>query len=76
MTQPTTAARTALYSQLMWPAWNPRSESHGTSREQAEQLLNAYRAAVLREAADWLHSIGEREAAHQLRRMAGEETSR
>ncbi|WP_327160505.1 hypothetical protein [Streptomyces zaomyceticus] len=41
----------------------------------ANQLLDADRAAVLREAADWLHSIGEREAAHQLRRMAEEARS-
>ncbi|MFE5591478.1 hypothetical protein [Streptomyces sp. NPDC056549] len=42
-------ARRALYNQLMWPEWNPTSESHGTSQAQAEQLLNAYRAAILRE---------------------------
>ncbi|MEK9524054.1 hypothetical protein MIU24_32475 [Streptomyces venezuelae] len=50
MTQPT--ERTAIYSGLMWPEWNPRSESHGTSQKQANQLLDAYRAAILREAAD------------------------
>ncbi|MFC8491812.1 hypothetical protein ACFUJU_13615 [Streptomyces sp. NPDC057235] len=52
MTQPTTDARTAVYNELMWPEWNPRAEAYGTSQEQAEQLLDAYRAAVLNEAAD------------------------
>lgn len=41
----------------------------------AKRLLDEHRAAALREAADWLHSIGEREAAHQLRRMAEEARS-
>ncbi|MES9804948.1 hypothetical protein [Streptomyces cinereoruber] len=36
-------------------------------------LLDDLVAAVRREDADWLHSIGEREAAHQLRRLAAGE---
>ncbi|MFF5451847.1 hypothetical protein ACFY40_11480 [Streptomyces sp. NPDC012950] len=57
---PDTDARTAVYNELMWPEWNPRSEAYGTSQEQAEQLLDAYRAAVLNEAADSLDADMER----------------
>ncbi|MFE5895856.1 hypothetical protein ACFQ67_00245 [Streptomyces sp. NPDC056488] len=45
-------ARTAVYHELMWPQWNPRSEAYGTSQERAKELLDAHRAAALREAAD------------------------
>ncbi|MFF9197310.1 hypothetical protein ACF09L_19090 [Streptomyces sp. NPDC014779] len=58
--QPTTdetEARAAVYSKLMWPQWNPTAEAHGTSDEQAEQLLNAYRAAILNSAADEIAGI-------------------
>ena len=81
MTQPT-EPRTALYSELMWPEWNPRSERHGTSQEQAEQLIDAYRAAVLREAADAIEqAAGDMtrfrgsQIAEELRRMAEEARS-
>jgi len=54
-------ARIAVYSELMWPEWDPRTEAHGTSQEQAEQLLNAHaaevRAAVLREAAEQIDTL-------------------
>ncbi|MFK3734042.1 hypothetical protein ACI2LJ_27675 [Streptomyces sp. NPDC088090] len=71
MTQPSPDPRMAIYSDLMWPKWNPRSESHGTSQEQADKLLDAYRAATLREAADELEkTCGESWASRQLRYMA------
>jgi hypothetical protein len=90
MTQPT--AREAVYSELMWPEWNPQTEARGTSYEHAQQLLNNYRAAVLDEAIKAVlgrvtayegmgqESVAlnrERSAiAELLRRMAVEETSR
>lgn len=46
------SARNAVYSELMWPEWNSTSESHGTSDAVANELLDAYRAEVLREAAE------------------------
>ncbi|MFC8267778.1 hypothetical protein ACFUIZ_18905 [Streptomyces cinereoruber] len=77
MTQPTPDARTAVYNELMWPEWNPRSEAYGTSQEQAKELLDAYRAAVLREAADAIEqAAGDMtrfrgsQIAAELRRMA------
>lgn len=53
------AARRAVYSGLMWPEYNPRAERRGTSDEQAEQLLDAYRAEVLREAAEKFTALAE-----------------
>ncbi|MFD8839809.1 hypothetical protein [Streptomyces griseofuscus] len=41
-----TAARQAIYSELMWPEWNPVSESHGTGDAKANELLNAFEAEV------------------------------
>lgn len=46
------SARNAVYGELMWPEWNSTSESHGTSDAVANELLDAYRAEVLREAAE------------------------
>ncbi|MFJ3537022.1 hypothetical protein ACIPQA_16315 [Streptomyces sp. NPDC090109] len=87
MTQPTIDARTAVYHELMWPEWNSRSEAYGTSQEQAEQLLDAYRAAVLNEAADAQTQLAvaddlarrkdmaaaRRQLVKELRRAAGED---
>ncbi|MFI0827209.1 hypothetical protein ACH4Q7_22450 [Streptomyces roseolus] len=48
--EPTAAeARMALYSALMWPSWNPVSESHGTGADRADALLDAYRNALVRD---------------------------
>jgi len=76
VTQP--SAREAVYSKLMWPEWNPQSEARGTSYEHAQKLLDAYRAAVLREAADAIadperrNGLGWEAARDLLRRMAEE----
>jgi hypothetical protein len=79
MTQPTNDARQAVYSELMWPEWNPATESRGTGYDKAVQLLDAYRAEILREAADSIERdagsmtrfFGHQIAA-ELRRMADE----
>lgn len=80
-------ARTAVYSELMWPKWNPTSESHGAGEEKTNALLDAFRAEILREAADLLdesdnlrdltddHMHDVNAAANELRRMATEETT-
>jgi hypothetical protein len=44
--QPDQPARTAVYSELMWPEWNPASEGYGTGQEKAEALLDAHAAEV------------------------------
>ena len=41
--------------------------THEEAAAGAERMLDAYRAEVLNEAAEWLHSVGEREAAYLLR---------
>lgn len=80
--------RTAILSDLCHPEWNPVSESHGMSHDDAVKLVDAYRAAVLREAAkrlDKTHDYpsgdatatgaylsGMEKAATLLRRMADE----
>lgn len=40
-------ARHAVYGELMWPEWNPVSESHGTGYDRALELLDAHEAEVL-----------------------------
>jgi hypothetical protein len=59
--QPTQPARTAVYSELMWPEWNPTSESYGAGEEKTNALLDAHaaeaRAAAFREAADLLRDL-------------------
>lgn len=37
-------ARAALYSELMWPEYNPTSEGYGTGAEKANALLDAFAA--------------------------------
>lgn len=50
-------ARNAVYSELMWPEWNPRAERHGMTADDANQLLDAYRAAILNSAADEIAAV-------------------
>lgn len=80
--------RTEILSDLCHPEWNPVSESHGLSHDDAVKLVNAYRAAVLREAAAHLDKVhdypstsaeatgaylsGMENAANELRRLADE----
>jgi hypothetical protein len=76
--------RTEILSDLCHPEWNPVSESHGMSHDDAVSLVDAYRSAVLREAADKLdesetlrdltddHMHDVNAAANELRRMADE----
>lgn len=80
-----TAPRIAVLSRMSSPKWSPVSESHGMPWDEAAELLHAYRAAVLREAADKLdesetlrdltddHMHDVNAAANELRRMADEE---
>ncbi|MFJ7070156.1 hypothetical protein [Streptomyces sp. NPDC101115] len=42
-----TDARSAVYNPLVWPEWNPRTKSHGMSADDANDALDAYRAAIL-----------------------------
>ena len=46
MNQPDRPARNAVYAELMWPEWNPTSESYGTGAEKANALLDALEAEV------------------------------
>lgn len=76
--------RTVILSDLCHPEWNPVSESHGMSHDDAVKRVDSYRAAVLREAADKLdesetlrnltddHMGDVNAAANELRRMARE----
>jgi hypothetical protein len=73
--------RTAILSDLSDPPYNERSERHCVPWAVGERMLDAYRAAVLREAADRLEKdlqVGsavyraERELIAKLRRMADE----
>jgi predicted DNA-binding transcriptional regulator AlpA len=76
--------RTAVLSDLCHPEWNPVSESHGMSHDDAVKLLDAYRAAVLREVATEIeeidahpnasgkHSDIYKALAHRFRRQADE----
>lgn len=44
-------ARTAVYSELMWPEWNQQSESHGVGdKDDANTLLDAMHAESVNEA--------------------------
>ncbi|MFC9681320.1 hypothetical protein [Streptomyces sp. NPDC056948] len=47
----TTDPRTAILSDLCHPEWNPVSESHGLSHDDAVNLVNAHEADVLKRAA-------------------------
>lgn len=76
--------RTAILSRLSNPPYNEVTETRCTPRKEAVKLLHAYRAAVLREAADALdesetlrdltddHMHDVNAATNELRRMAGE----
>ena len=56
---PTTVdPRTAVLSDLCHPEWNPVSESHGMSHDDAVKLLDAYRAAVVAEIVAALNAKG------------------
>jgi predicted DNA-binding transcriptional regulator AlpA len=70
---------TAILSDLSDPPYNERAERHCVPWAEGERMLDAYRAAVLREAADRLEKdlqVGsaayraERELIAKLRRMA------
>lgn len=49
--------RIAVLSRLSDPPYSEVAERHCTPWEEAEQLLNAYRASVLREVADEIEGI-------------------
>lgn len=71
MTQPKRPARTAVYSELMWPSWNPTRESYGVGpATAANALLDAYRAEVLAELTAELRTAQQRIA--ELERPAVE----
>ena len=75
-------ARTAVYSDLVWPAWNPVSEDHGLTVDQANARLDAHAAEVLLHAADAVQATrdpfppgvwnGITWAVSELRRMAAD----
>lgn len=78
----TVDARVALMSRLNTPPYDDAAGTYSTPLGEAAQLLDAYRAAVLREAADKLdesetlrdltddHMGDVNAAANELRRMA------
>ena len=65
--------RIAVLSDLSQPSWHPTPKAYGMPWDEAVVLLNAYRAAVLRAAADELAEDDHLIAAEELRRMADEE---
>lgn len=75
-------ARIAVINDLVWPDWNPTSESHGVSHGKANELVEALLAEALLQAADAVQSTrdpfppgvwnGISWAAQELRRMAAE----
>jgi hypothetical protein len=84
----TTDPRIAILSALNDPPYNQTAEKRCVPWDDAVKLLDAYRAAVLREAADKLdesktlrdltddHMSDVKAAANELRRMADEEPER
>jgi hypothetical protein len=84
----TTDPRIAILSALNDPPYNETAEKRCVPWDDAVKLLDAYRAAVLREAADKLdesktlrdltddHMHDVNAAANELRRMADEEPER
>lgn len=80
----TTDPRIAILSRLHTPPYDDAAGTYSTPLGEAEKLLDAYRAAVLREAADRLdesetlrdltddHMADVNAAANELRRMADE----
>lgn len=71
--------RTAVLSAMAYPPYNSTAESHCTPWNDAEKLLNAFRAAVLREAAAAVAQLiddGEHDPdclVDEIRRMAREQ---
>jgi hypothetical protein len=69
----TTDPRIAILSALNEPPYNEVAEKRCVPWDEAEQLLDAYRMAVLRAAADELEQDDHLLAAEELRRMADEQ---
>lgn len=77
--QPEQPARTAVYSELMWPEWNPTSESYGAGEEKTNALLDAHAAEVRaadqpapvdRRRTTWPAAVELQQAADTLRAVA------
>jgi hypothetical protein len=67
-------ARNAVYSELMWPEWNPTSESYGAGEEKTNALLDAHAAdqpaPVDRRRTTWPAAVELQQAADTLRDVA------